>query len=125
MKPVILAVGGSTPVLYTLPLAASRFGLPSEYGKALALFDEAKKDYEHGKPGKAAPKFIDVAKLLTTKTETTYSASFAQMRAIAYQDAALAYGLAGDAAEKKKALTAALKKDPENQATLKQLIEKK
>ncbi len=117
---------GTAPVLYELPLASSRFGLPDEYGKALALFDEAKREYESGKAAKAAKKFIDVADLLKApKQETTYSGSFAKMRAIAYQDAAIAYGEAGEAAERKKALSAALKKDPENQATLKALIDKK
>lgn len=113
----------TTPVLYTLPLATSRHGLPDAYEKARVLFDEATKDYEDGKPGKAAPKFMTVAELVKApKPETTYSAAFTKMRAVAYKDAALAFEQAGERAAGKKALTAALKADPDNAETIKKLL---
>ena len=113
------------PELYELPLASSRYGLPVEYERALAVFEEARRDYQHGKPDKAAPKFVEVAQLVKApKAETTYSKSFAQMRAVAYKDASIAFKQAGEPEERKKALTAALKADPENKDTLQALLGK-
>ncbi|MBS1148362.1 MAG: hypothetical protein H6Q89_60 [Myxococcaceae bacterium] len=116
---------GPAPELYTLPLATSRFGLPESYEKAHELFAAAKKDYEDGKPEKAAPKFMTVAELVKAPSPpTNYSAAFAKMRATAYKDAAIAFEQAGDRPGCRKALTAALKADPENSDTLKALLSK-
>jgi tetratricopeptide (TPR) repeat protein len=117
---------GPAPELYVMPLVTSRYKLPDEYGKAQATFDDAKKLYEAGKPDQAAPLFIKVAELVKApKPETTYSESFAKMRAVAYEDAAIAYREAGDAKGLEAALNKALKNDPENAATLKKLLGKK
>ena len=117
---------GPKPELYVMPLVTSRYALPDGYGKAQATFEDATKLYEAGKPNQAAPLFIKVAEQVKApKPETTYTEAFAKMRSIAYQNAAIAYTQAGDKAGLKKALTAALKNDPENAEVLNQLIAKK
>lgn len=111
------------PVLFALPFASSRFGLPEAYNQAHDLFAEAERDFAKGQPGKAAPKFLQVAQLVAApKQATTYSPQFAQMRAACYRDAALAFQQADDAEAGKKALTSAMKSDAENADLLKKLI---
>ena len=118
-----IAMKGPAPELYVMPVASSRFGLPDDYEKAREMFDAAKKDYEGGKPEKAALKFMTIAELVKApKPETTYSKAFAKMRGIAYKDAAIAFEQAGQRAEGRKTLTAALKADPENAEILKKLL---
>ena len=116
-------VAPDAPELYLMPQTTSRFGMPQEYEQAKVTFADAQKQYEAGKPDKAALLFMKVAELVKApKPETTYSDAFTKMRGIAYKDAALAFGLAGDNAGAKKALTAAQKADPANAALLEKLI---
>ncbi len=122
MEP-IANMKGPGPELYMLPVVASRYALPDAYEKARAGFAAAQKDYEEGNPGKAGPKFMAVAQLVKAPSpKTTYSEQFAKMRGIAYQDAAIAFEQAGQRAEGRKALTAALQADPENAEVLKKLL---
>lgn len=114
---------GPAPELFSLPVAASRYGLPKEYEKATETFAAAEADYAAGKHAQAATKFMTVAELVKAPTpRTTYSEAFAKMRGVAYQDAAIAFEQAGKRAEGAKALTAALKADPENKDVLKKLL---
>ncbi len=121
VEPMIMK--GPAPELYALPSAASRYGLPAEYEKAVETFAAAEADYAAGKHEKAAAKFMTVAELIKAPSpRTTYSDQFAKMRGIAYKDAAIAFEQAGKRAEGHKALTAALKADPENKDVLKKLL---
>ncbi|MFT3842175.1 MAG: hypothetical protein QM723_34610 [Myxococcaceae bacterium] len=107
------------PELYQLPLARSRYGLPASYDKAQELFAEAEEAYAAARHAEAAKKFIQVAALVKApEPKTTYSESFAKMRSAAYRDAALAFDLAGQAAEGKRALETAAKADADNAALL-------
>jgi hypothetical protein len=116
-------VAPEAPNLYLMPKVTSRFGMPAEYAEAQQTFEDAQKLYESGKPEKAAPLFLKVAELVKPpKKETNYTESFTKMRGIAYQDATLAFKLAGDKQAAKAALTAAQKNDPANAALLKKLI---
>jgi len=118
----LISVQPIAPPLFELPLARSRFGLPPAYEKAQAAFESAQHDYEAGKHAQAAPKFMAVADLLKAPREaTTYSAAFAKMRATAYHDAAIAYGLSGRAVDGKKVLERASDLDSDNAALLRAL----
>ena len=111
------------PELYVMPRAASRYELPEGYEDAVALFNEASRDYQAKKPEKAAPKFIKVAELLKApKSKTTYSTQFAKMRAASYRDAAITFGEAGKKSDGKKALQGAIASDPENAELLRELV---
>jgi hypothetical protein len=111
----LVSYGSPPPGLFSLPRAASRYGLPDGYEKAHLVFESAEHDFKAGKHAQAAKKFISAAEQVKAPdAPTTYSSQFAKMRAAAYQNAAIAFGLAGLAAEGKKALAAAKKHDAEN-----------
>ena len=110
------------PVLYNLPLARSRYGLPDGYQQAHQLFADGEDDYAQGKHAEAAKKFMQVATLVKApEQKTTYSGQFAKMRAAAYRDAALAFDLSGHSAEGKRALESAAKADADNASLLRTL----
>lgn len=121
------ATTGSSPelVLYALPHAQSRFGLPQRYEQARTEFDSAEADHAAGAADRAAPRFMKVAVLLAAPPEeTTYSDQFSYMRDVAYKNAAICFELAGQPDAARKAFTLALQQDPQNKQTLTLLLAK-
>ena len=106
------------PALHFLPHASSRFPLPDSHDLAHGTFGAAQKDFEDGKYASAAKKFLSVSVILKAPNpETTYSGQYAQMRRVAYKNAAICVGVAKDNAGR-AALTQALIDDPANQSLL-------
>ena len=112
------------PALHFLPQARSRFPLPDSHDLALGTFGAAQKDFVDGKYASAAKVFLSVASLLAPPNpETTYSGQYAQMRMVAYKNAAISFRVANDSTAR-AALTQALKNDPANQEGLQALLAK-
>jgi hypothetical protein len=107
--------------LQVLPVAAASFGLPPEYARARLQFDAAKQTYDRGDAAGAAPMFIQVASLLRTRGEMTYSEAFKKMRLVCYHNARTAFAAAGKKQQAQEALSAAAKEDAQNRAELEAL----
>ena len=116
------AVGLAAPELLGLPVPRSRFKLPQASLTAEQLFARAEVAYQAGAYAKAEQDFVDVAGLLVVKKPTTYSAQFAAMCAVAYQNAAVCFRFDHQGPAGTKALTSFILRDAENRALLKKLL---
>jgi hypothetical protein len=101
-----------TPVLYELVRPATSWPVPAAFDAAEAAFARAQAAYEAGDTRQAARLFMTVAATLQRDQGQPGWEGFAANRRLAYQNAVLAWSVAGAHDEARQALTAAAADDP-------------